>query len=256
MQVNRITYKLSGRLGNHLQLWACARTLSLRYGWEFLYRPIVHAEGFSLTQAYHGKEAALLTLAVAHAFGRVVRLYSHDWDESGFLSGRANSVLRAQAGKLLMLNWGGIFRDLTEFRPRLIGELLTNHEAAVPRFPDQSAVGIHIRRTDAEYPMPLTYYTNAVRRAEAELGRKPILHLYSDGNLEELRGELRSHLPSHEIVLHRGGVVEDLLGLARFSQIIISMSWFSYWSAYLSHGARIYCPSEFQYYPHWLPVDP
>jgi hypothetical protein len=253
--MNRITYKLSGRLGNHLQLWACARTLSLRYGWEFLYRPIIHAKEFSLAQAYGGKQAGLLTPLLALARGNLLRMSDHSWDESGFMSGKATPSFRAQAGKLMILDWGGIFRHVTEFRTQLISELLGDHNRRVPLNPDARSVGVHIRRDDTQYPQPISYYVNAIKQAEADVGAPLALHLFSDGDIEALAGQIRNHLPANELVLHRGGVVEDMLQLAGFQCLVISMSWFSYWAAYLSHGARIYCPEEFQYHPDWLPIS-
>ena len=38
--MDSITFRPSGRSGNQLQLWACARTLSLRYGWDYLHVPV------------------------------------------------------------------------------------------------------------------------------------------------------------------------------------------------------------------------
>ncbi len=243
-------------MGNQLQLWACARTLSLRYGWRFLYNRVQHQADFALPRTQSNPLRARLRQLGYILRRRVVPLHDHEWDASFNLNGQVRPQWRHHDGVLFQLSWGGIFKDLTEFRPRLIQELLGDHHATIPSLTDASAIGIHIRRTDAEYPLPLTYYANAVRCGAADSGRKPVLHLYSDGDLEMLRGDLSALLPGYEMVLHRGRAVEDMLALARFQQIVISTSWFSYWSAYLSHEARIYCPAEFQYYARWHPVIP
>src|SRR5688500_9363334 len=73
-----ITYDLSGRLGNHLQLWACARTLSLRNDWDFEYQPISHESDFAISGTYPEHRSRLNDLGKAIT-GRRFRLRGHGW---------------------------------------------------------------------------------------------------------------------------------------------------------------------------------
>lgn len=114
-----VTYRPSGRLGNQLQLWACARTLSLEYGWDFDYQPIVHADRFLLD------------------YPPALRR----WRD------------RAR-GSRLVLDWSGVFVDLSPRRGELIAELLGDHDAAVPR---RAGIGVHVRRDDSAHPLPIDH---------------------------------------------------------------------------------------------------
>lgn len=237
MTRSAVTYKLSGRLGNHLQLWACARTLSLRYGWDFLYQPIVHGEEFHLP--YERRRVPLL--------GRT-RLRGHDWDGQTETGRVLPSLLERPAKATFVLEWSGVFPRVDEFRPQLLAELLGDHDTAVPVESDPQRVGVHIRRTDAAYPLPIDYYVDAVHRCDVSA-----VTVFSDGAVDELAADLRRRLDV-EVTPRRGAPVEDLLALAGHGTIVMSASWFSFWAAFLSHDARVLVPAKFQYYPSWEPV--
>jgi hypothetical protein len=148
-----------------------------------------------------------------------------------------------------VLDWSGIFTQVDEFRPQLIRELLGDHAKAVPADTTPGRGGVHIRRDDAAYPMPMDYYARAIK--EAGLGE---VHLFSDGPIDEIAAELGA-LTAAKLVPHHGGPVEDMLALAGCGTIIMSFSWFSYWAAFLSHDAQVIAPRKFAYYPSWIPFD-
>ena len=79
-----ITYRLSGRLGNQLQIWACARTLSLRYGLRFDGGPLSAARELPLSRRLPG---TWLPVYARHLFRKHVRMSDHEWDLSGIQDG-------------------------------------------------------------------------------------------------------------------------------------------------------------------------
>lgn len=242
-----ITYDLSGRLGNHLQLWACARTLSIRNGWDFQYTSISHEGDFSIAEAYLGRRTRVRD-GISLLLGRRHRLRGHGWHTEDSQVGE----LRPGVSKPRIqhvLDWSGIFTQVDEFRPQLLRELLGDHEAAVQRNHVAGVGAVHIRRDDAAYPLPIDYYARAIEEAELDE-----VHLFSDGAIDNITEELRTQT-SAQLVPHHGGPVQDMLALASYGTIIMSFSWFSYWAAFLSHDATIYSPRLFTYYPHWIPLD-
>jgi hypothetical protein len=242
-----ITYDLSGRLGNHLQLWACARTLSIRNGWDFQYAPISHEGDFAIADAY-SQRRTLSGDIHSLVTGRRSRLRGHGWHmESSQIGELLPDFARPDAQHIL--DWSGIFTQVDEFRPQLIRELLGDHATAVPRDATPARGGVHIRRDDAAYPMPMDYYARAIKAA----GLSEV-HLFSDGPVDEIADEL-GVLTDAKLVPHHGGPVEDMLALAGYGTIIMSFSWFSYWAAFLSHDATVYAPRLFAYYPQWIPFD-
>lgn len=273
---NAITYSLSGRLGNHLQLLACARVLALRYGWRFIYRPILYEDRFNLSRkfppafpdsadrflvervlalSYKVKPTASrrhhLMQTLLHPFRRVVYLDDGSWDTTNGMYGELTTNFQQMKNTLFVLRFNGIFRNfgaeckqvVTEILPAPITPLATNQ------------VGIHIRRDDTEYGLPLQYYINAIKAASAMTPQPVYLHLFSDGAHESLAHELKTHLSGIDIQIHQGDTVSDLMTLAQYPTLILSMSWFSYWAALFSQATHVFTPRAFQYYPAWHPVD-
>jgi hypothetical protein len=252
-----ITYKLSGRLGNHLQLWACARTLSLRYGWKFIYNPILYSKDFWLPHAYQGRLFGILETHI-YALRHKVKYLSNDSDSLGTsykIDGKMDDGDRNQEDILYVLRWSGIFRRVDEFRNVLINELLGDHKRAVPQVNDRIQVGVHIRRDDAAHPLPMSYYVNAVIKIKKRIGDDLCLHVFSDGDPFQLGEELSRLSGCPDWKAHRGTPVQDMLALAAFPNIVTSQSWFSYWSALLSHDAIVYVPPGLCWYPHWNMVS-
>jgi hypothetical protein len=254
-----ITYKLSGRLGNHLQLWACARTLSLRSGWKFIYNPILYSKDFRLPSVYQGRLFGILE-TYSYALRRKIEYLSNESDSLGILykiNGKINEEGRNQKdifnrkNILYVLKWNGIFRRVDEFRNVLINELLGDHKGAIPPVTESNQVGVHIRRDDAAHPLPMSYYVNAVFKIKKRIGDDLCLHVFSDGNPFQLGEELSRLSGCPEWRAHEGTPVQDMLDLAAFPNIVTSMSWFSYWSAFLSHDAMVYVPPDLCWYPHW-----
>jgi hypothetical protein len=252
--LSAITYTLSGRLGNHLQLWACARTLSLRYGWEFFYKPIIHQEELNLRDSY-GNGPSLGSQLLARLTSRRLKLSGHEWDQTGNTTGDVQPEIRCRARTYFDLKWSGIFIRVDEFRPQLISELLGDHRSIIPAESDPLKVGIHIRRGDAAYLLPIEYYVRAINMIRHEIGRNVEVNLFSDGPIDELADILVEATPNLVLFSHHGSPVQDMLKLAGYRTIIASFSWFSYWAAYLSHGARVIMPKEFCYYPFWEPFQ-
>lgn len=242
-----ITYDLSGRLGNHLQLWACARTLSIRNGWDFEYQSIAHETDFAIAEAYPERRSRWNDLGKIIS-GRRRRLRGHEWHlEDSQVGELRPDVSRASAQ--YVLDWSAIFTRVDEFRPQLIRELLGHHFSSVPRDETPGRGGVHIRRGDGAYPMPMDYYARAIKEAGLDE-----VHLFSDGPLDRIVDELGA-LTDAKLLAHHGSPVEDMLALASYGTIIMSFSWFSYWAAFLSHDATVYAPRLFSYYPQWIPFD-
>ncbi|KRE74497.1 alpha-1,2-fucosyltransferase [Arthrobacter sp. Soil762] len=242
-----ITYDLSGRLGNHLQLWACARTLSIRNGWDFEYQPIAHETDFAIAETYPERRSRWNDLGKVFS-GRRHRLRGHEWHlEDSQVGELLPNVSRPNAQ--YVLDWSAIYTRVDEFRPQLIRELLGQHSSSIPRDVTPGRGGVHIRRGDGAYLMPMDYYARAIKEAGLDE-----VHLFSDGPLDEIVDELGT-LTDAKLVAHHGSPVEDMLALASYSTIIMSFSWFSYWAAFLSHDATVYAPRLFSYYPQWIPFD-
>jgi hypothetical protein len=276
---NAITYSLSGRLGNHLQLLACARVLALRYGWRFVYHPILAETDFALAQKFPrslsdtldrflvDRFLALpykvkpttsrrheLAQTLLRPFRRVVYLDDASWDTTAGRQGELTAVYRSMRDTLFVLRFNGIFRNLGAERSRVVSEILPASLRPVP-IASVAEVGLHIRRDDTEYGLPLKYYFSAVRAAQAQIAQPLHLHLFSDGAHESLAAELQKQLSNVTIYIERGSPVNDILALARYPTLILSMSWFSYWAAMFSQAATIYTAPAFHYYPEWQPID-
>jgi hypothetical protein len=276
--VNAITYSLSGRLGNHLQLFACARTLSLRYGWRFIYRPIIHAGQFKCSRAFsHSLQDRLDSFLVErvlalspkvkpHASRRhhllqtflkplrhVVYLDDPLWDTTGGMMGDLAPDYQQMHDTLFVIRFDGVFRNVGEYRQQLLKEILPS-SVRLPHEPiENHDVGIHIRQDDIQYGLPTQYYLNAVNVAKRALGMPIRLHLFSDGDHDSLATGLSGGVPDVKVVIHRGSVVEDMMSLARYPTLILSQSWFSYWAAMFSQ-ATVYAPPDFCCYPEWQRV--
>lgn len=247
-----ITYRLDGRLGNQLQLYACARTLALRYGWRFVYSPLALHRDLNLSALYPRGAASLVERLLARLGRRTVLLNNHRWDSTFNARGAVTDEFLEASPRLYVLTWGGIFTDISEFLPTLRTELVPAHLASLPR---RDSIGVHIRRDDSRFKMPIAYYASAIRMAIAG-GCEPVADLYSDGDHERLASELRGALPEVRVEVERGAIVDDMVGLSRYSHLVISMSWFSYWSAYLSEpDTHVYCPADFRYHPGWTAVS-
>jgi hypothetical protein len=177
----------------------------------------------------------------------------HKWDLSGIQDGTVRDGFLAP-DTLYVLGWGAHFWRVDRFRTQLIQELIGDHRAAVPPVTDARHIGVHIRRDDSPYQLSLEYYAEAVRSLRPETGDDPVLHVFSDGDPVTLGRELAKTAGVREWVPHRESPVTDMLALACYRSIVISLSWFSYWSAFLSHDAVIVTPWDFQYYPHWRPL--
>jgi hypothetical protein len=245
-----ITYRLSGRLGNQLQLWACARTLALRYGLRFDPGPIPAGRELPLSRRLPLTRLPLLT---RHLLRRRVLMSDHEWDLSGIQDGTMRDGYLAP-DTLYVLGWGAHFWRVDRFRSQLIEELVGDHRTAVPPVTDFRHVGVHIRRDDSPYKLSLTYYAEGIRSLQERTGKDPILHVFSDGDPVALGRELAGMIGASEWIPHRESPVKDMLALARLPNMVISLSWFSYWSAFLSHDAAVVTPWDFQYYPHWRPM--
>gem|GEM_PF-1813151 len=278
--MNAITYSLSGRLGNQLQLFSCARVLSLRYGWRFVYRPIIYAEQFNfpaifsrslqdkadlflvdrvLALHYKVKPSASrrhrFMNTLLKPFRRVVYLDDSSWDETKGMMGKLGDEYRVMCDTLFVLRFDGIFRNFGKEREQLLKEILPS-SARVPLDPlEKCDVGIHVRQNDIQYGLPMLYYLNAVQEVKHELGTPIRLHLFSDGDHESLAAGLSGGIPKVKVIIHKGNVVEDMMSLARYPTLILSQSWFSYWAAMLSHAAAVFVPPDFRYYPEWQPVS-
>lgn len=242
-----ITYDLSGRLGNHLQLWACARTLSIRNGWDLEYQPIAHESDFAIAGAYSERRSRWNDLGKVIG-GRRQRLRGHGWHLEDSQTGELQPDV-ARPNAQYVLDWSAIFTRVDEFRPQLIRELLGHDPSSLHRDTTPGRGGVHVRRGDGAYPMPIDYYARAIKEAGLDE-----VHLFSDGPIGEIVNELRV-LTDAKLVPHHGSPVEDMLALASYSTIIMSFSWFSYWAAFLSHDAIVYAPRLFSYYPEWIPFD-
>lgn len=276
--MNAITYSLSGRLGNHLQLFACARTISLRYGWRFVYRPIIYAEQFNFPAIfYHSLQDKVDLFIVDQVlalhykvkpsasrrhrwmttllkpFRRVVYLDDSSWDETNGMMGKLREEYRAMRDTLFILRFDGVFRNFGKEREQLLKEILPSSARLLLDPIEKCDVGIHIRQDDIQYGLPMQYYLNAVHEAKRELGMPIRLHLFSDGNHESLAAGLSGGIPDVKVIIHRSGVVEDMMSLAQYPTLILSQSWFSYWAAVFSNAA-IYVPPDFCYYLHWRAV--
>ncbi len=276
--MNAITYSLSGRLGNHLQLFACARTLSLRYKWRFIYRPLIHADKFNFSNIFsHTLQDKLdlflvermlalspkikprvsrryrLMQTLVNPFRRVVYLDDSLWDTTHGMMGDLALAYQQMRDTLFVIRFDGIFRNVGEYRERLLEEILPSSVHLPHEQIEKHDVGIHVRQGDIEYGLPMQYYLNAVRVAQRELGMPIRLHLFSDGNHESLAAGLSDGIPDVKVIIHAGNVVDDMMSLARYPTLILSQSWFSYWAAFFSE-AVIYTPPDFCYYPDWHSV--
>lgn len=276
--MNAITYSLSGRLGNQLQLFACARTLSLRHSWRFIYRPIIHAEEFNLPKTFsHSLQDKTDLFLVEHVlalspkvkpqvslrhriaqallqpFRRVVYLDDSSWDITNGMMGDLTPAYQQMRDTLFVLRFDGIFRNVGEYREQLLKEILPSSVQVPPERIEKWDVGIHIRQSDIEYGLPIRYYLHAVKEVGRALAMPIQLHLFSDGDHESLAKELRDGFPDVKAITHQSGVVDDMMSLARYPTLILSQSWFSYWAAFFSEAA-VYAPPDFCYYPHWNPV--
>jgi hypothetical protein len=250
-----ITYKLDGRLGNHLQLWACARTLSLRYDWKFIYNPILYSKDFNLPNVYQSRLSRMLETH-CYSLRRKVKYLSNDSLGSSYkIDGKIDEVDRNTKDVLYILGWNGIFRRVDEFRNELINELLGDHKRVVPPVIDSKQVAVHIRRDDTQYPMPMSYYVNAILKIRKRIGDDLCLHVFSDGDPFQLGEELFRLSGCSEWMAHKGTPVQDMLALAAFPNIVTSRSWFSRWSAFLSHNAAVYVPLPYSHYPYWNKVE-
>jgi hypothetical protein len=245
-----ITYLPTGRLGNQLQLYACARTLALRYRLDFLYQPITHARQLNFRSGWSERVRSLL----CRLQRETVALDDHAWDMSFNLDGRMDDAFLARPNVLYVLKWGGIFKDVREFRATLLNEIVPPRNPPGRSAQPPHHVGLHVRAGDTEHPLPIEYYANAIRRVREYLGQEPVLQLFSDGEHTSIADQLRSALPSIRIDIHRGSAVDDLLQLSDYASIILSKSWFSYWSAFLSDAQAIFAPADFCYYADWTPV--
>ena len=276
--MNAITYSLSGRLGNHLQLFACARTLSLRHQWRFIYRPLIHAEAFNFSaiSSYSRQDKLDLFLiervlalspkvkprasrrhrlmqTLLNPFRRVIYLDDSSWDTTKGMMGNLAPAYQQMCDTLFVIRFDGIFRNVGEYREQLLKEILPSSVHLPHEQIEKCDVGIHIRQDDIQYGLPMQYYLNAVREAKRE-SRMPIrLHLFSDGNHESLAAGLSGGVPDVQVFIHKGSVVEDMMALARYPTLILSQSWFSYWAAMFSQ-ATVYVPPDFRYYSEWQPV--
>lgn len=235
-----ITYRLSGQLGNQLQLWACARTLSLRYGWDFIYRPLDCRPLLPGQRRRPIRELALVRRPR-------VPLTGHEWDRTGNETGDLDPAV-IDDGALYVLDWSGIFKRVDEFRSQLVRELRPPTPAQKP----PHVVAVHIRRGDTSYSLPISYYAAAVRASEADEA-----HVFTDGAIADVATRLQQAVPEVAVTgrSRAPAAPYDLVALASYRVLVLSMSWFSYWAAYLADGARIFAPAEFCYYPSWQPVQ-
>jgi hypothetical protein len=274
--MNAITYSLSGRLGNQLQLWACARVLALRHNWRFVYNPILGDAEFNLSRKFRNPFASTLDYLlvekllalhykvkpaesrrhqlaqkVLRPFRRIVYLDDASWDETGGIRGEPTAEYQSFSDTLFVLRFNGIFRNLGAERAQVVREVLAGMTLPAPA--PATEVGLHLRRDDTEYGLPLAYYVNAIRAAQNSL-RVINLHLFSDGAHEQLAAQLQQNFPEIKIIIHRATPLTDLLTLASFPTLILSMSWFSYWAAMFSTAPTIYTSPDFQYYPAWRVV--
>ena len=277
--MNAITYSLSGRLGNHLQLFACARTLSLRHQWRFIYRPLIHAESFNFSAIFsHSLQDKLDLFLIEHVlalspkvkprasrrhylmqtllnpFRHVVYLDDSSWDTTNGMMGNLAPAYQQLHNTLFVIRFDGIFRNMGEHRQQLLTEILPSSVYLPFEQIEKHDVGIHIRQDDIYYGLPMKYYLNAVRKANSELGMPIRLHLFSDGDHESLAAGLSGGVTDVEVIIHKGSVVEDMMSLARYPTLILSQSWFSYWAAMLSQATTVFSPPAFCYYAEWQPV--
>ena len=238
-----ITYRLTGRLGNQLHLWACARTVSIRYDLGFLYRPFTEALDPLPTPDYP-MVARSGSLAWKRLTGRARRLPGHEWDESGNESGLLKAEYLPHDG-LVILDWSGVFRRVDEFRAQLVDELLGGYEK--PQV-DPAHVAVHFRQDDAAYPQPFDYYLRALRDLGVSDG--DVVSLYSDGPRETWAEQITAQTGAH-VVLPSGSAMGDLLEMSAHRRLVLSQSWFSYYAAFLSEATEVLAPAEFCYYPWW-----
>jgi len=247
---NAITYETSGRLGNQLQLYACARTLSLRYDWDFIYQPLVHEKELNLYDRYGQKISDLLR----NYFRKKVVLDHHEWDTTFNINGAMENSYLEKQNTLYILKWGGIFKDLSEFRNSLIKEIIPEQFLNIETTFPKNHIAVHVRRDDSDYPLPIQYYVDAVNITRRKANNIN-LHLFSDGDRNAISSQLSEKLRDVRITIHKNTAVRDMINMSNFQTIIISMSWFSYWAAFLSNNAKVLAPDDFCYYPHWESVN-
>lgn len=241
--MSTVTYRLSGRLGNQLQLWACARTISLRYGLDFAFRPFT-CDLSPLRPVSYDRVLGRREIVSAAVKGRLHRLQGHDWDESGNERGVLRSDL-VDGKRLLLLDWSGIFTRVDDFRDTLVNELVGAH--TMPSV-DPRAVAIHYRQGDAIYPQPLSFYVRALKRMG--VGRGDTVAVFSDGDAACAAASIRDATGA-TVTLPHDTAMGDMLHMSAHSRLVLSQSWFSYWAAFLSDGEEVVTPPDFRYYPEW-----
>lgn len=254
-----ITYWPSGRLGNQLHLFACARTLAWRHDLKFIYQSVTEEKCFGFSGRYRVSRWFHQYVKWVHRFKlddalRHQYLETPDWDTSGGEGFLSPSLLK-KANTLFILTWNGNFKNLGRFRDALKKEIRpVNYQSAYPAFP-ATHVGVHIRRDDGMYPLSLSWYVDVLRKIAEESNVLPVIHLFTDGDKEQLGDELRRSGLCSSIVFHIGSPAEDMLQLSRMTVIVCSMSWFSFYAAFLSDNSRVFVHPGFPEYPGWTIVS-
>jgi hypothetical protein len=85
----------------------------------------------------------------------------------------------------------------------------------------------------------------------AEHSSDIVANIYSDGDTVPLALQLACQVEGVDICPQDGRPVDDMLDLASHQTLVISVSFFSYWAAFISNEARVIAPSNFHFYPSW-----
>jgi len=179
--------------------------------------------------------------------GDVVDAFSRFAQQQG-LHGRRPLVIRTQG------MWGG-FGHIVRAREWVRARLHASRWAAanlaelgLRLHPDRLTVAMHVRLGDFDaardvqayrglfnVALPLDWFIQAGLQLQQALGDKVQFLVFSDGTPEQLR-PLTRHLRSVPTQVRHPADISDLLAMAAADLLLCSVSSYSAWAAFLSHG--------------------
>ncbi|KAH9513711.1 Galactoside 2-alpha-L-fucosyltransferase 1 [Bulinus truncatus] len=235
-----VTVEFSGRLGNHLFIYATLLGVARAQN----RRPFIR-DGIDLGTAF---QISFINPNISNQGWAVVYEYKHTKFESKFMDLPQNNLTLIgsfQSWKYFHHIQDEIRREFL-FIPSIQKEVQSILESHRAKLKNHALVGVHVRRGDFLTPDNVKlgfgvpnaiYFVNAFSKMRSVLGKLNVTFLVASDDLQWCRSNLNDsgvrYLPDGSPAFH-------LAALAGCDHVIISGGTFGWWSAWLANGITIY----------------